>query len=480
MRIHRRSVQEGVAHGEGRDWSRRSELKGRAPTQSPTVRRLEDQLSPQGLMILLAFCYGAFAQGAFFGSQLFVLEVALLVAVVLGFLKAPPRRADIENPATIACITALFALCLSAAHADSLAAVVPQGLFLLVLLGVVLAVLRLERPAAELLLNGTIAATSVVAFLGWLAVATHAQPGALINGALWRASTTVSYANAAACLFAMSSLVAVARTVAVRSRWSEMGSFVVLVGLGATLSRGALLGFVVGFGFLVLVSGVKLLETSWPLLVGALVAVGGLVPSLPASGEPYPVVAAVAYVLGALVVGSRWVLTSRQLGVGVLVLSSALMGVLIFHRPAPVREGVELLSTQRVARDISVEDRQHRWAEFLEIANAHPVLGAGPGGFLLRYPNPRRVDVGRFAHNEYLQILGEQGAIGFGAVILGMTLMARSFLRMRRREWLWTGGGSALAVFVIQGAFDFVWNVPLIPVYAAMLYAAGSGRDERQ
>lgn len=426
-------------------------------------------------MLLIAVCYGVFAQGAFYGSQLFILEILLVVAFILAIRENPPSRSDFRNPITLACLLVVSTSIVSAARVGSMGSAIPLAAFLLVLLATALAVRRVHRTGVETVLHGITVATSIVAFLGWLAVATHAEPGALINGALWRASTTVSYANAAACLFAMVALIALARASATQSLANECLTYVVLVGLGSTLSRGALLGLALGLAFAILSGNQQVVTKEWHVLAAAFIALAGLIPSISAKSRPHLLIATLALLAGASILVARRLMRPESLAAALFMLVVAVGIAIAVTRPPAFDEGVRQVSSARLGRDISVRDRQARWATFLRIARSDPIFGAGPGGFLLRYPNPAKLDVGQFAHNEYLQILAEQGALGLTALAVGIGIMARSVISVRRRDWAWIGSSSALVVFLVQGTTDFVWNVPLIPVVATILVTTASG-----
>jgi hypothetical protein len=85
----------------------------------------------------------------------------------------------------------------------------------------------------------------------------------------------------------------------------------------------------------------------------------------------------------------------------------------------------------------------------------------GPGGGL-------RVD--RFDHDGYLQVLTDLGIIG--AVLAAAFLAAVGQLLWRARPDLpdlpgraaWAGAAAAAAAFLLHSAFDFIWQVPVIPL----------------
>jgi O-antigen ligase len=96
--------------------------------------------------------------------------------------------------------------------------------------------------------------------------------------------------------------------------------------------------------------------------------------------------------------------------------------------------------------------------------------------FLLRYGRAGQ-DARRFTHNEYLQILSEQGAVGLAAVLLGLIILWRGVLRSRNDRWTWLGPSAALGGLIVHAGTDFVWNVPVIPLVASVLLAAALARE---
>jgi hypothetical protein len=124
-------------------------------------------------------------------------------------------------------------------------------------LAVILAVVAAASEEARLQLVGVVLGLGVfMAATGWVGVAFHLQPLAHPDGGLWRAATTVTYANAAAAVLAPLGLLALARTSAGRGRLAgRAGSVVLLVGLGATLSRAGIASFAVGLAVLAALLG---------------------------------------------------------------------------------------------------------------------------------------------------------------------------------------------------------------------------------
>ena len=73
---------------------------------------------------------------------------------------------------------------------------------------------RLDAASREMLLSGALAVGVAVAMTGWLGVALHQRPWGLPSQGLWRAASTLTYANATAALLVPLALVALARLTA--------------------------------------------------------------------------------------------------------------------------------------------------------------------------------------------------------------------------------------------------------------------------
>ncbi|MBO0868784.1 MAG: hypothetical protein J2P15_09490, partial [Micromonosporaceae bacterium] len=145
----------------------------------------------------------------------------------------------------------------------------------------------------ELFADAVVALGPLVAVPGWIGVAWHRPPWASVVEGLWRAGSTLTYANAAAALLAALCLLALARVIDRPGSLVRAGmAYLSLVGLAATMSRAGLVAFGVGLIPLVLLAGAR---GRWlvalqilPLLLGAAVALAGLAPSVPASAPARP------------------------------------------------------------------------------------------------------------------------------------------------------------------------------------------------
>jgi O-antigen ligase len=109
--------------------------------------------------------------------------------------------------------------------------------------------------------------------------------------------------------------------------------------------------------------------------------------------------------------------------------------------------------------------RTKLWSIALSHAAAHPLLGIGPGRFGATYAAslaPGRYDAGLSAHNLYLELASTSGAIGLGAFLLLIALVAwrlaaplTSRAESPTPELVWAAAGlGVLAAHLSHGFFD--------------------------
>ena len=125
---------------------------------------------------------------------------------------------------------------------------------------------------------------------------------------------------------------------------------------------------------------------------------------------------------------------------------------------------------------------------------SQPLVGVGPGQARFQWTNQNgREVVARYAHNEYLQVLVELGAIG---LILLLAVMAAIAINARRGRVdaqppaIWAGAVAALGALLIHSGFDFLWQLPVIPLTGGLLvgltspvisknHATPTGKEQR-
>lgn len=113
----------------------------------------------------------------------------------------------------------------------------------------------------------------------------------------------------------------------------------------------------------------------------------------------------------------------------------------------------------------------------LRLIEARPLTGTGVG--LARFTwgtgNGNEL-VALYAHNEYLQLAVDLGAIGL--LLLAALAAAAATLAWRGRRYpqppgVRAGAIGGLAAFSAHSAFDFLWHIPVLPLVAAILVGAG-------
>jgi len=291
-------------------------------------------------------------------------------------------------------------------------------------------------------------AAGVVAALGWFGVVAHHPTLGFESPGLWRASSTLTYPNATAAVLAMCALTAIG--VRVRrpdSRWLDVMITVLLTGMVATLSRAGVAGFAAGAVVLAAVIGWRpVLRAAAAPMAGAVVAVGGLLPSITVDDPTTLTVTAAA---AGVLAGAAIAWWSRLAWLVPVAVAGALVAGL------PLTAFSERFSVESPDRWAAI---RAAWQVFLD----HPAMGAGPGLDRLTAVRGDGIAVFRYAHNEYVQVLAELGVVG--GVLLAAFLIA-VFLR--------AGGAAApvLAALAVHAGFDFVWHIPVIPLLAAVLVA---------
>jgi hypothetical protein len=121
------------------------------------------------------------------------------------------------------------------------------ALLLLGLVAVLLVCRRLGPEDREVLLLGVVGVGLLVALTGWLGVAGRVSSWAWLGDGIWRASSTLTYPNAAAAVLVPVALVVLARLVEVPGSLPlALAATGLLAGAAATLSRAAALALAVG------------------------------------------------------------------------------------------------------------------------------------------------------------------------------------------------------------------------------------------
>lgn len=333
------------------------------------------------------------------------------------------------------------------------------------------AVVRRTAPDSRLvLLAGLLGVGTVVAASGWLGVALHLEPLALRDPQVWRAASTLTYSNAAAGLLAPLVLVAVGRATMTsggpaRRRYALVIT-VLLVGLAATFSIGGLLSLFVGLVVLgVLIGWPQLLRAIGVPVAGAVIAMAGLVPSIPVGSSARPVLATAALLGGLALVA--W-LASVDLPRCPTWFGAVVPVVLVAGGLA-----VAGLSRGRHFIAASSLDRLEEARAALQMLRSSPWFGVGPGlAGLTWFRDGVGTLTAQYAHNEYLQVGAELGLVGLvlvGAFLLVLFLPVVRTVFSDRADGFAAGAMAAAVAFGLHSSVDFLWHLPVLPVIVAAL-----------
>jgi O-Antigen ligase len=428
-----------------------------------------------GLLLLTAATTGLLGQGAFYTRVRWYVGVLVAAATVLALVAWPPTRDDARLPPVVAALALAAWVVLDAALVGVPAAGAGPAMLLLGVVAVLLVCRRLGQEDREVLLLGVVAVGLLVALAGWVGVAGRVGSWAWLGDGIWRASSTLTYPNAAAAVLVPVALVVLARLVEVPGSLPlALAATGLLAGAAATLSRAAALALAVG---LVVLAGLRgpraTVRAALGPCLGALVALVGLVPSIPAAGPARPALALAG--LGAGLALAALVARLRAVAAVALVLAGVLAGCLAVAVAAGgVGDAARLVAETRIT--LASPDRSGAVGAALRVAAEHPLTGAGPGQADLR---SRGAEGGTryftYAHNEYVQVAAELGLVGLALLAILLAALARLLWRARPAGPAgagWAGVVAAAAAFAVHSGFDFVWHLPAVVLTVTLLAGA--------
>jgi O-antigen ligase len=137
-------------------------------------------------------------------------------------------------------------------------------------------------------------------------------------------------------------------------------------------------------------------------------------------------VSIVPFSLGTLERRRKWIVGLALLG---------LFGVVIAVVPHTTWQRIGTIQSE--VAEGTFTNRTRIWSAGLEVYREHPIIGVGSGAFGESVYS--RLDIPYVAHNSYLSVLVELGAIGatlFAGVISAMFYLAAALPPLQRRAWL--------------------------------------------
>ncbi|GAB2866343.1 O-antigen ligase family protein [Lentzea nigeriaca] len=421
------------------------------------ARRDSVALPMPSLFLLAAFAAAVVAQGGYYLPGRVMSGLLVGVAVVL----ARPRPNLVAALGGTLALWALVRGLLEGNLLSALPTVGAAGVFV----AAVLVAAQADQEQRELLATVVAGVGALVAFSGWVAVVFRIQAWTTVAEGLLRAASTLTYPNAAAAVMAVA---AVLSLVMKRTQLTSVMTFLLCTGIGATMSRAGLIALAAGLLVLCVFWGAKKTVVAiTPSLLGAVVAVGALLPTMRVDDEPRPLLAVAGLVAGALAALGLPRLGRFVLPVALLLVAGGAVAAFGF--------------SGRLATRISFSspDRTDATGAALELVSRSPLLGAGPGNASFFFDRGNEgARVMRYVHNEYLQVLVELGAVG---LLLALGVVAAVLIAMWRGRGtpLWAGAMAAVVVVLVHSGFDFLWHLPVVLVVAGLCAGLGfpSTRD---
>lgn len=419
------------------------------------------------LMLLAAIAAGAVAQGGYYHSGRVLITVLVLIALAIALSagSSPPADLGVRSVVAASVALGLWALGRSSTAGGSYLAVATAAT-LGCLVCALLVLRRTDHGERERCCHALIGIGAMVAICAWIGVAWRVRRFAvLVEGRVWRGGSTLTYPNATAALLSTLFLLAIALLVArPGSVYVQVVAYLLLVGLGATLSRAGLAALLAGLVVLVALVGVRATAARVaPTALGALIAFSALAGSFPAHSGPHPLVAGLGLGVGALVALGLALVRGRARWV------SLAAAVLLVGLALGTQAGAQALRPVLASRwNLGSYGRSHGVYAAFDLVRAYPLFGTGVGRSRLFWQTTDgNAEYAMYVHNEYLQTLVDLGVVG--AVLL-LGLIAAIVLAIRgggtgsSGSTLRAGAIAALVAFAVHSGFDFLWHLAVLPV----------------
>jgi hypothetical protein len=433
------------------------------------ARTDQADLPIQLLVLLAAVAAGVVAQGGYYLPGRLVVTALVAVAALIALWRHRMWPDGLWMIAAVAGALALWAL-LRTIPAGGIAQPGAEAAALGCVVGVLFVLGWSGAPEREFVAQLLVWVGVLVAVTAWLGVAWRIPRFAiLVENRLWRGASTLTYPNAAAALLVPLALLGLGMLVArPRALSRTAAGFLVLVGIGATLSRAGFLALLAGFVALAVLAGIR--RTIWrtlPVVMGAALAVVALMPSVPGANPPHSARALLGLLAGAVVALGPAPLPDRiRTGAVVVLLGSGLAaGAWLGHG--------RLAEVWSARANLDSSGRSGALRAALELIGQRPWTGTGVGRAAFLWPTPDgHGAVALYAHNEYVQMLVDLGVIG-GVLLLILIVAVGGHLYRGRgpghRPGVREGAVAGVTAFAVHSAFDFLWHIPVLLLAAGLL-----------
>lgn len=179
----------------------------------------------------------------------------------------------------------------------------------------------------------------------------------------------------------------------------------------------------------------------------------------------------------------------RAAGIGVATAAVvALLFAVAIDAPGRVGDGWDEFregggpgtGTERL-NSVAGQSRYEFWQAAVDENASAPLTGTGPGTFELWWARNGSTDESvRDTHSLYMQTLGELGIVGLALLVafLGTLLVGGAMLALRGPpEWrsVLAAAVAGAAAFCVTASFDWMWQIPVLPVSMLLLGAAAVG-----
>ena len=183
----------------------------------------------------------------------------------------------------------------------------------------------------------------------------------------------------------------------------------------------------------------------------------------------------------------RWVLRALAMGLVIGLTGAALSRVFVTRAQGEKRTATvsgtaldEICPLTVGEEGQSFAFRRLTWRGTVRMVRARPLLGFGAGSFPSIYPKYAIAGFTRMAHQSYLQIAAEMGALALLAWLATLLLALAAWIRQPKAWWM-PGVAAAVAAALIHNLVDSPWYVvgTAMPVWALLGLAAAPPAEPR-
>ena len=176
-----------------------------------------------------------------------------------------------------------------------------------------------------------------------------------------------------------------------------------------------------------------------------------------------------------------WGLSRFKRGIAAGLVACLAMAALVILPPDRLVDRFAALSS---SEEITADGRLALWAESWDLLKDYPLFGVGLGAYeaaFLKYKKSAPMKSDDYAHNDYLQLLAELGAVGFLlAASLVTALLARAIRVSSRRpapdhRYLGLACAGSMTALLLHSTVDFNLYIPANGLLFAWVLGVAAG-----